>query len=381
MAARRLIVFTLGSAFVCSQALACSWDYPVWPKNKKSDTPLFRFVVNERYGAGYINRQGKVVIPPQFFVYGNHGGDFYDGLAQVNTKDGDVFIDAAGRFVAPSNYFSLGDFSEGLAVAWLMDQRKYGYTDHTGKLVIPAKFDSASGFSDGLAAVKLGDRYGYISHSGDFAIPARFFWVHSFADGYASVIEDGPCRVAYRGPCGAPLVDDALPNCRYSIIDRSGKVVFARSYIDAKQFSEGLAPMSDGEKWGFVDYAGRVRIPLQFEDAEPFSEGLALIKQRGRYGFIDKSGAIVIQPQFFGALDFSEGIAVVMDDKQKYSFIDTAGRRAIAGQFDAASSFVMGLAHVRMGHDYYSSKWSYIDKSGKAIFTYSDQSGRGRSGQ
>src|ERR1700719_1614336 len=42
-------------------AVACSWDYPVWPKSKKSDTPLFRFVVNERNGAGYIDRDGKVV--------------------------------------------------------------------------------------------------------------------------------------------------------------------------------------------------------------------------------------------------------------------------------------------------------------------------------
>ena len=32
----------------------CSWDNPVWPKNKKSDTPLFRFVTNKKHGTGYI---------------------------------------------------------------------------------------------------------------------------------------------------------------------------------------------------------------------------------------------------------------------------------------------------------------------------------------
>jgi hypothetical protein len=38
----------------------------------------------------------------------------------------------------------------------------------------------------------------------------------------------------------------------------------------------------------------------------------------------------------------------------------------------------MGLAHVRTGIDYYSAKWSYIEKSGKPVFTYSDQSKRRR---
>jgi len=50
----KLAAVTILGAFI---ALGCSWDYPVWPKSKKSDTPLFRFVVNERYGAGYIDQE------------------------------------------------------------------------------------------------------------------------------------------------------------------------------------------------------------------------------------------------------------------------------------------------------------------------------------
>jgi len=53
---------------VATLALGCSWDYPVWPKNRKSDTPLFRFVINERDGAGYIDRDGKVSIEPNCFT-------------------------------------------------------------------------------------------------------------------------------------------------------------------------------------------------------------------------------------------------------------------------------------------------------------------------
>ncbi len=66
-----------------------------------------------------------------------------------------------------------------------------------------------------------------------------------------------------------------------------------------------------------------------------------------------------------------------MNSERRYWFIDRRGRRAIAGDFDAASGFVMGLAHVRQGRDYTFARWSYIDRAGKAVFTYTDQSKAG----
>jgi hypothetical protein len=396
MVPKHLTSVTLGLVLAVSQILGCSWDYPVWPKSNKSDTPLFRFVINERYGAGYIDREGKIVIQPQFLSFGNHGGDFFDGLANVTTEhDGDFYIDASGKRVTRSNYLATGDFSEGLATRWFPDEKKYGYIDRTGKLVIPAVFDSARRFSEGLATVGLGSRFGYIDHTGKLAIPARFASADEFADGHALVIENGPCQLIGYGPCEYPLnppymipdssgisprmSDKSVQRCHFSVIERSGRVVFSGAYIDAKHYSEGLAPIGDGKTWGFIDYAGKLRIPLQFQDAEPYSEGLARVRRGGRVGFIDKNGVMVIPPEFSHAEDFSEGFAVVIDDKYKYSFVDTKGKRAIAGDFDGASGFVMGLAHVRVGHDYYSTKWSYIDKTGKAVFTYSDRSNRGPS--
>jgi hypothetical protein len=55
MIPKRLTWIILGVVLAVSEIFACSWDYPGWPKSKKSDTPLFRFVINERYGAGYID--------------------------------------------------------------------------------------------------------------------------------------------------------------------------------------------------------------------------------------------------------------------------------------------------------------------------------------
>jgi len=387
-----LISIALLTLAVVSPIGACSWDYPIWQKSKKSDTPLFRFVVSERYGAGYINREGKIVIKPQFLVFGNHGGDFFEGLANVTTEhDGDFYIDASGNRVIQANYLSFDNFSEGLVPRWFSSTRKSGYVDRTGNLVIPAKFDSARSFSDGLALVVLGGRYGYIDRGGEIAIPAQVAYASDFADGHALVIVDGPCKRIGYGPCEYPLNPPDvvrglgaastqsprdIGRCSYSVIDKTGKILFTTSYIDAKQFSEGLAPMGDGAHWGYVDYSGKARIPLQFESAEPFSEGLARVRTGGKVGFIDKNGTMIIAPRFHFASDFSEHVAVVGDEQGKYSFIDPKGKRAIPDDFDAASDFVMGLAHVRLGQNYYASKWSYINHCGRAVFTYSDKSGR-----
>ena len=52
-------------------------------------------------------------------------------------------------------------------------------------------------------------------------------------------------------------------------------------------------------------------IPPQFEEADSFSEGLARVKSGNKWGYIDKTGKLVIQPQLDEANSFSEGVALV----------------------------------------------------------------------
>ncbi len=54
-----------------------------------------------------------------------------------------------------------------------------------------------------------------------------------------------------------------------------------------------------------------VVIPPQFDQADSFSEGLARVKIGNKWGYIDKKGKLVIQPQFDEAASFSEGLALV----------------------------------------------------------------------
>jgi uncharacterized lipoprotein YddW (UPF0748 family) len=52
-------------------------------------------------------------------------------------------------------------------------------------------------------------------------------------------------------------------------------------------------------------------IPPQFDQADSFSEGLARVRIGDKWGYIDQTGQFVISPQFDEANSFSEGVALV----------------------------------------------------------------------
>ncbi|WP_232616676.1 WG repeat-containing protein [Leptospira weilii] len=135
------------------------------------------------------------------------------------------------------------------------------------------------------------------------------------------------------------------------------------------KFSNGLAPVLVGKKWGYIDFTGTLVIQFQFEDAHSFSEGLASVKIKNKWGYINSTGKIVIQPQFdeakdyleSGAFDFSEGFASVKIGN-KWGYIDHSGKIVIQPKFDMTDNFSEGFALVKMGK-----KWGFIDPTGTFV--------------
>jgi hypothetical protein len=82
-------------------------------------------------------------------------------------------------------------------------------------------------------------------------------------------------------------------------------IIFATS-CSKPRFSETLARIKIGDKWGYIDKTGKFVINPQFDFARDFSEGLAAVKIGGKCGYINKTGKIVIKPQFDDARDFQK---------------------------------------------------------------------------
>jgi len=314
--------------------------------------------------AGYINKEGQIVIPARYLWARNFGDglarvgvtggvDYIDetgrsvirlkkatqagtrgfrkGIAalQVGTKWG--FIDKTGKTVIPANYEMVGDFFEGRAAVTLgapsssaskkgstsaAPVPKWGYIDTTGRMVIKPAFEiftlqagtTTGDFHDGLAAVKSKNKWGYIDKSGKAVIPFKYNYAAPFSEGLALVLPEPP--------------DGGKGGIGY--IDKTGKLVVEPRFAKGGSFKSAFAPVKEGDKYGFIDRGGRMVIPARFEGAADFSEALAAVKVDGRWGYVDTEGDVVIDPQFDEALPFDGGLAPVAL-RGKEGYVDKTG--------------------------------------------------------
>ena len=109
----------------------------------------------------------------------------------------------------------------------------------------------------------------------------------------------------------------------------------------------------------------------KYEDAESFSDGLAAVKQGGKWGYIDEDGKLVISCQFDKAYPFSEGLAIVGKIQQQEGWHWT-------GDLDEWDNWVM---EDGMGDAYV---WYILDANGKTTplmfdtYEWDDETGESR---
>lgn len=89
-----------------------------------------------------------------------------------------------------------------------------------------------------------------------------------------------------------------------------------------------LQPVQKDGKWGYVKqinpFDKELAISYQFDHAAAFSEGLAVVKKGGKFGYINTQGALVIGFQYEYAAPFQGGTAKVKQDG-KLITIDKTG--------------------------------------------------------
>lgn len=139
----------------------------------------------------------------------------------------------------------------------------------------------------------------------------------------------------------------------------------------AFEFSDGLAPVVVGRKFGYINGHGEIVVKPQYEEASSFSEGVAVVCNDYRWGYINKTGKEVIPLQFVEARNFSEGLAAVRidshsaDAESNWGYINKQGDVVIAPRFYSALNFAEGVAHVSIGKFGEANPSGFIDKSGK----------------
>jgi hypothetical protein len=338
------------------------------------------FPIYENDKKGYIDSKGNVVISPQFdfsvsvmdfappdnYVYElseNSSEKETKNLFVVRIGDSSGYVNKQGKYVINPQFSYALPFSEGLAA--VKDGNKWGFINTKGESVIESKFDWVDSFSEGLAQAGQNGQYGYINQQGEFVIKPQFALPLGDGDAFDVPFSEGLAPVFINEQTG--------------YINQQGKYVIKPQFKYAYSFAEGLALVNNGDRWGFINTKGKSVIEPQFDLANSFSEELAAVNigfnnasnESGKWGYINKQGKYVINPQFEKASDFIGGLAAVKINN-KWGYINKQGKYVINPQFEDAGDFVGELAAVGVLSEYQGSGWKikygYINKKGEFVW-------------
>jgi hypothetical protein len=225
----------------------------------------------------FVDRQGKVVIEPQFAT----AGEFPDDPADlpVGALDHDwCYFDRTGKIAIripegphldDPDQFVNGRLRAKQGFTW-------GYKDASGGWAIPPKYNDARPFQDGLASVQDGDK-----------------WI--VIDVHGNLVPRDNQRIHVMGPYSEGLAL-ATDNGLLGWIDAQKHLAFPlRKYQKAFNFSDGLARFELDDQFGYLDKSGNMAITNKYDGADDFSHGLAWVQTRGVSAYINTKGAVVWQ--------------------------------------------------------------------------------------
>ena len=312
--------------------------------------------VYDGVSAGYIDKDGKEVLPMQY----NHAGRFSSGgfalvwigdgkqtiiddngntlFEQQHHNDLGSFDDNGGNRVGFDDYLGFCVASDRYATDDYEDNTKYKYTNWVGYLnskgewAIEPQFYEAYPFTKNeLARVCVYDgksySYGYIDKTGNFVIPSQFDYALDFSDdGLAAVRE---------------------PNqpCAWGYISESGELTIPYRFDEARKFKSGYAAVRVNDKWGFIDKKGNYIVEPKFSAAGSFADnGLAPVCLDEQWGYINTDGEMVLEPECFCIGSFSSvGLAAVVTTDNLVGYIDDSGAFVIEPEFYGGDRAAEGI--------------------------------------
>ncbi|MDO4217105.1 MAG: WG repeat-containing protein, partial [Bacteroidales bacterium] len=184
--------------------------------------------------------------------------NFSEGLAPAMPQGGSLmgFIDKQGRYVIEPQFVDAWSFSEGLAcvkvrvdgnASGVQDTKapatyRYGFIDKKGRMVIEPRYTHAASFSEGVACVETASGTYLIGH-----------------DGNVVTVFDPSLRVPFYSE--RLLVDQLIPvvkDLQYGYVNRNGKMVVEPRFSYATTFVDGLARVYQNGEYGYIDTKGQM---------------------------------------------------------------------------------------------------------------------------
>lgn len=257
--------------------------------------------------SGFVNNQGKMLFS-EAYAY-----NFSYGLSVIKVGNKWGYMNEQGKRVIPPSFEWAGDFAtNGLAV--VQKGGKYGFINQQGTLVIPAIYDAAHSFSaegsDGrLAKVKLNNKIGMINQAGDAVVPLAYEYIdYPATNGLALFKKDG----------------------KYGYVNSKGVIVIQPQYRAAGSFSDsGLADVYIDNNCGYINSKGKQVIGLNFNVCSHFVGNSAWVMKGGKVAFINETGKTLTPFIYESVASFPEyGLwkTTISKEKDDWGYVDHLGR-------------------------------------------------------
>jgi tetratricopeptide (TPR) repeat protein len=254
---------------------------------------------------GYINTQGKFVIPAIYTSLYTSGSGYF--IAE-NAEKKEGLFDSLGRVVIPFDKHSIRNVTNdifALNKSTTTNSSKashYLFSLKTNKLISSLPFEEVGQFSEGLLRVKLAGKMGYVNSEGKLVIPTVYDDVDIISRPYDSDLsryigQDIDEEGEGDGPGELEEEDYVYVYCYKESKALNLVTIYPNSLGD---FTSGLANISIGEKVGSIDKNGKIIVPIIYDYISPFRNGLAVaLTKKSEEQFapvlISNSGQIILE--------------------------------------------------------------------------------------
>lgn len=269
-----------------------------------------------------------------------------------------------------------GDFNEeGIFVG---KKKLYDFYDHTGKKLNKESYYSVVNFSDGVAALQLSSTSTpHLADKNFNKIKDLYtYFMGPYSEGLAYAHNGQNTQISYLDKKGLEVFNVAAKEgskCvggiisvkgkddKYYLINKTGKQINAKTWDAIGEFSDGLALVKENNKWGFIDITGNKVIDTKFDVASSFAKGVAIASSNGKFFLINKKGEPINANKYDAAGNPDNGTFPVQKDGLA-GLIDSKGNVII--DFKYSSIMYMAEDRVWASKD---GKWGLLDNKGNAL--------------
>ncbi len=342
----------------------------VSPEGKVLAEPKYSYISDFRHGRavfsmpdgkhGYLDEQGKEVIPPQYeqaFPFGNEAAAVLkDSQYHLIRRDGSL-IKTIGKLI-PMDLDPMGaTFMEtdwidpGYMLVAEPDSFRMGLIDLNGNQVLPTVYENLSAPMNGVLLASQDNKYQLLRTDGSPVLPQLYTHLYRLdTDRILAQQDDNTYGVInHKGEILIPFEFNSLvkgPGDTFiafkdeaaGVIDAKGNTLIPFEYSAFYTRHNRLVAYNKAGKAGILDTGGQVLLPFDYDNIDPLRPNRFLVDKGGKRGLVDDKGNTLLPIEYnidhmeIDAREYNTGderpaTAIILFKGIKGTLFDTDGKK------------------------------------------------------